>query len=225
MKILDLCCGLGGATRAFKDRGHEVFTVDIEPKYHPTLCKDIRDVWPNELPDADFIWASPPCNFFSVASVPHYMNVDCPDLNCETCFFVGRTNKKKFPAPEQVEGIEIAMACKLLIRSKNPRFWVIENPTAMMRHILGLPTVTTFFASWEDNTHKKPTDLWGKLPPMTWPQPKNWIPSPRGSKHPDTEITIPYGLSLALCIAIENEMSGQKPPLTLEGFAQTMTEV
>lgn len=44
MKVLDLFSGLGGWSAAFKDRGHNVLTVDIEPKFNPDYCMNIMDV-------------------------------------------------------------------------------------------------------------------------------------------------------------------------------------
>ena len=35
MLMLDLCCGLGGASRAMRERGWEVVTVDIVPEFNP----------------------------------------------------------------------------------------------------------------------------------------------------------------------------------------------
>jgi len=48
MRVLDLFSGLGGWSQAFKDRGHEVVTVDIAPKFAPIICKDIMELTPEE---------------------------------------------------------------------------------------------------------------------------------------------------------------------------------
>ena len=73
MKVLDLFSGLGGWSQAFKDRGHLVFTVDIEPKFKPNMTADILNLSAQDFPKVssgwDVILASPPCNAFSVASV------------------------------------------------------------------------------------------------------------------------------------------------------------
>lgn len=39
MRVLDLFSGLGGWSAAFRDRGHEVITLDIEPKFKPDIVK------------------------------------------------------------------------------------------------------------------------------------------------------------------------------------------
>jgi site-specific DNA-cytosine methylase len=70
MRVLDLFSGLGGWSAAFKERGHEVLTLDIEPKFKPDICKDILEVNSiDELGQFDVILASPPCEVFSIAAV------------------------------------------------------------------------------------------------------------------------------------------------------------
>ena len=44
MNVLDLFSGLGGWSAAFKDRGHAVTTLDIEPKFKPDIVKDILEI-------------------------------------------------------------------------------------------------------------------------------------------------------------------------------------
>ena len=86
----------------------------------------------------------------------------------------------------------------------NPRFYVIENPMAMLKHILGDCDHRTFFCIWLwpewMETHdykppKKPTDLWYLLPSFvddgplvepewSWPQliDGTWELAPRGTR-------------------------------------------
>ena len=187
---------MGGWSAAFKDRGHEVFTLDFEPKFNPDLCMDIHEARPSDFPpDPDVILASPPCNCFSTASLGHYW-VD------------GRPREHR-----TLEALAVVMKTLWLIRKLEPKYWAMENPRGMLRTVIGKPDITTFFASWGVDRYK-PTDLWGKLPRMTWPKPKNWVKSPRGSDMgthgmgPELAAMIPYGLSEALCQAIENELNG-----------------
>jgi hypothetical protein len=60
----------------------------------------------------------------------------------------------------------------------------------------------------------KATDLWGVLPDVKWDKPKTWVKAPRGSrtgtqgiKDSALRAKIPYGLSLAVCLACEREMT------------------
>lgn len=65
---LDLFCGAGGATRGLQKAGFHVVGIDIkpQPRYcgHKFIQADVFDVpfWG----DYDFIWASPPCQPFTV---------------------------------------------------------------------------------------------------------------------------------------------------------------
>ena len=51
--------------RSLGTMGWEVFSLDIDPKAHPTLLKDILHVGRSGLPQhVDAVWASPLCTYF-----------------------------------------------------------------------------------------------------------------------------------------------------------------
>jgi hypothetical protein len=108
MLMLDLFSGLGGASRAMKERGWQVITLEIDPKFSPTLCMDISDYHPPGflIGDVDLVWASPPCQEFSKSSLP-------PSWACN------RTP----PCPD----VGLMLQAKRVIEETRPRFWVIEN--------------------------------------------------------------------------------------------------
>jgi site-specific DNA-cytosine methylase len=156
MNVLDLFSGLGGWSASFKDRNHKVITLDIEPKFNPTICKNILDVTAQDLKkygQFDIILASPPCNCFSVASIRYYW-------------------KNKRPNDKTKESIKLIGHTIKLILELYPSFWILENPRGMMRHVLGKPSVTTYYAAY-GLPYLKPTDLWGVLPNIEWNKPKN----------------------------------------------------
>ena len=67
---LDLFCGGGGACIGMQQAGFEVVGIDIKPhKNYPGhfIQADIHDL-PVSIDDFDLIWASPPCQLYSVAS-------------------------------------------------------------------------------------------------------------------------------------------------------------
>lgn len=99
--MLDLCAGLGGASRAMKQRGWRVVTLDYDPAFHCDITADVR-TWKYDGPRPDLIWASPPCDEFARESMPWSKTGNKPSM-------------------------ELVLACKRIIDEARPRFWVIEN--------------------------------------------------------------------------------------------------
>lgn len=101
MIMIDLCCGLKGASAAMKARGWHVLTLDNNPIFHPDILTDITG-WHYQGERPDLVWASPPCNEFSREYFPWNRTGKTPSLS-------------------------IYLACQLIIRETAPRFWIIEN--------------------------------------------------------------------------------------------------
>jgi len=99
---LDLCSGLGGASRAATELGWRVVTLDIDPGFKPSLVADVRAL-PLRPFAIDVLWASPPCQQFSRIGLP--------------CFFPNE------PEPD----LSIAYAVRDAIEYLRPRIWVVEN--------------------------------------------------------------------------------------------------
>jgi len=69
-QVIDLFCGLGGFSQAFEeDDSYEVTYVDIDEAFNPDIVADVLDLTWRDLPDADIILASPPCNAFTILRV------------------------------------------------------------------------------------------------------------------------------------------------------------
>ena len=67
MRLLELFSGTGSVGKPWREKEHEVISVDMDGRYHPTFQEDILK-WSYckcEVPDV--IWASVPCEQYSRA--------------------------------------------------------------------------------------------------------------------------------------------------------------
>ncbi len=107
LRVLELYSGTGSISTAFRRAGHEVISLDIDNRYAPTICTNILDWNFKTLPRGHFdaIWASPPCENYSIAR----SNAATPRdlLNADSC--VLRTQE--------------------IIEWYQPRYYFVENPT------------------------------------------------------------------------------------------------
>ena len=65
--LLELFSGTGSVGHPWREAGHRVFSVDICPRKAPDFCGDIRDWDYKDLDTPDVIWASVPCEQYSIA--------------------------------------------------------------------------------------------------------------------------------------------------------------
>lgn len=206
MKVIDLFAGEGNWSRAFLERGHQVFTVDIDPTFGTTLIADVRELSVSDFPfRPDIILASPPCERFSVATIGKHWTPP-PDNQPKT--------------KEAREALELVEHTVDLIASLGPRFWVLENPVGKLRSLEVMKPFErrTITQCQYGRPYMKPTDLWGGFPPSLELRPpcKKRSPchvsAPRGSKtgvqgrnRLETQ-AIPYALSLAVCLSAERDL-------------------
>lgn len=179
MRVLDLFSGLGGWAAPFREHGHEVLTLDIEPEFHTDITTDILKVTPEDMLSwfdglaPDLILASPPCETFSTMAMGK--NWYGPDR----------------PKTEKAElALSIVEYTMHLIHEVKPSYFVIENPRAMLRKMSvleGLDRETVWYCRY-GHPFAKPTDLWGGFPPAWTPRPQchngnpDHIAAPRGSR-------------------------------------------
>jgi len=207
VNVVDLFAGLGGGTQAFRDRGHHVWTTDIDPKFGCDLTADILDLGPEDFDQPRFIWASPPCEKFSIASG------------------FGAWGPGYDPTSDEAKfAIQLVEHAVYLIEVLNPKYFVIENPMGLLRKLDLIPyprqTITQCQYHRLDEpgpTRMKPTDLWGRFPASLrlFPPCKNGaachVRAPRGSQTGTQGMTavesgkIPYLLGMQFCLAAEYE--------------------
>ena len=176
MIIYDLCSVTGSATQAFKDAGHTVIRFELDDSFEANEHVDVGTLNAAELIAKygmpTFVWASPPCTAFSVASIGRHWNKD------------------KTPKSELAhKSISLVSRTLELIKNINPYAWLIENPRGMLRKqpimdYIDRHTIT--YCAYGD-TRMKPTDLWGYVPSWTPRQSCSngqpcHIAAPRGSR-------------------------------------------
>ena len=69
-RLLELCSGTGSVGRAFAARGWDVVSVDCDPRANASICCDLLELTAERCCSygpVDFVWASPPCTFYSIA--------------------------------------------------------------------------------------------------------------------------------------------------------------
>lgn len=223
MNVLDLFAGLGGWSAPFRERGHDVRTLDYDRRFDVDYCEDILTWDPASLPwRPDIVLASPDCTGFTVMNIGK--NWTRPDDD----------------PPHQPKTDSARMALRLVERTREllailqPDFFVLENPVDKLRK---LPVVAdlerrTVWYCHLGETHAKPTDLWGGFPPSLLLPPvchsrapshpdgcccQDHAAAPRGSATPGSvqgikgknadavRSEIPFELAMRVCLAAERD--------------------
>jgi len=143
--ILDLYAGKGGELRRkqIEGMGHKYTTLDIDPSFGCDITADIMTI--DDLGLYDFVWASVPCETWSVASIGHHWNKD---------------NTPKTKEAEYMVGLVIH-TLKLLNETAKIG-WVIENPRGKLRKMPFMQDFhrqTVTYCQYGEN-RMKPTDIW-----------------------------------------------------------------
>lgn len=203
MIIYDFYSGTGSSTQAFEDAGHTVIKIELDEQFEAHE-RDITSLNAAYLiakyGKPDFVWASPPCQKFSVASCSRYWYPD--------------GTPRDHSAGEALALVEHTIN---LIEALEPiKGFIIENPRGMLRKqklMAKLPRRTVTYCKYGD-IRMKPTDLWGYVEGWTHREPCKsgdtcHEAAPRGSrtgtqgiKGAKSRSMVPYELGLELLNAI-----------------------
>jgi hypothetical protein len=161
MKILELFAGSRSVGKQAELMGYEVYSSDINKYKNINYVSDILEFDTDKIPFIpNVIWASPPCTYFSVASIGKHWNID---------------NTPK--TDNAVLGVKIVQKTIDIIKhyqQLNPNLiYFVENPRGKLRKL----PVTDFFDKRHTVTYcqygdsrMKPTDIWTNS--------DKWIPRP-----------------------------------------------
>jgi hypothetical protein len=151
MKLLELFAGSRSVGKVAEQMGFEVYSSDINAFKDINYVSDILQFDTDKVPFIpDIIWASPPCTFFSVASIGKHWNID---------------NTPK--TDNAVLGVKIVQKTIDIIKhyqQLNPYLvYFVENPRGKLRKL----PVSDFFDKRHTvtycqygDTRMKPTDIW-----------------------------------------------------------------
>ena len=149
-------------------------TLDNEDQFNADFTMDIMDFDVSMLGDykPDIIWASPPCQKFSVASFSSH-------------WFPNRVPKNE----NTVKAMDMVKKTVKIIQELNPKYFYIENPRAMLRKLdlIPYPYATVTYCQYGFK-NMKPTDIWSNNSnwQMVAKSCKNGMschePAPRGAK-------------------------------------------
>jgi len=146
IKVLELFAGSRSIGNAAESLGFEVFSSDINNFEGIDYVVDILNFDTNKVPfKPDIIWASPPCTYFSVASIGKHWNED-------------HTPKSK----NALIGVSYVSKTLEIIKTLKPNKWYLENPRGKLRKlqvVKGLPRTTVWYCTYGDK-RAKPTDIW-----------------------------------------------------------------
>lgn len=179
LRVLELFAGTRSIGKEFEKRGHIVYSVELD-RQHENIdwYGDIGVITPKDIIERmgglpDIIWASPPCEKFSVAAIGKH--------------WIKGTNLPK--TEDTKEALALLERTVKLIKELNPKYFFIENPRGKMRKmdcIQEFDRYTVTYCQYGDE-RMKPTDIWTNHPkPNFKPMCKNGDPchvkAPRGSK-------------------------------------------
>jgi len=145
IKMLDVCCGMGGASEGFAKEGFDVTGIDIEDApnrltyQYNFIQGDIKKLNGCDFRGFDVIWGSPPCRDFSQLGVMF--------------------GKKWRNPPNPENGIKTIRAFLNFVEEAKPTYWIMENVALCKKYFKDIkPRAETYI------THGKRHVFYGNFP-------------------------------------------------------------
>lgn len=178
MYTIELFAGTKSFSQVASLHGAITFTSDYDETFNTDYSVDIMKFDISQVTfKPDVVWASPPCETFSVASLGHH--------------WTGGKGAYEPKTQACIDGIERVKKTLEIIKELKPKYWIIENPRGVLRKMPfmnteGIYRYTVTYCQYGD-TRMKPTDLWSNVPDLVFkPMCKNGMPchvsAPRGSR-------------------------------------------
>ena len=153
MKVLELFSGFEGISNAFREKGHECFTIDWDTRFPSSMHCDISKLKLEDLPEEwrhpDVVFIGTDCTTYSVAAISKHRR-----KNKETGNLDPISDKAKFAD-------DMNRHVKELIKEMNPKVQIWENPMGAFRKmdfVSDLILNTTTYCKY-GFTYRKQTDF------------------------------------------------------------------
>ena len=161
MRLLDLFSGTGSVAMKAREMGYETTSLDIVDG--ADICCDIMK-WDYKVYDKgyfDIIWASPPCDTFSIRRRS----------------IIGRNGHTKESILNDLieRGLPLLFKTREIIEYLNPKLWFIENPqTGLMKNYFEseIKFYDVDYCKYTDWGYRKRTRIWygGEIEPKFIPR-------------------------------------------------------
>lgn len=157
LKVLELFSGTECLSNAFRERGHECFTVDYDEQFPSSLHKDISKLTTEEIIEKfgypDIIFLGIDCTSYSVAAISKHRRKNERTGNLD-------------PISEYAKFCDnMAVHCRKLIKELNPKIQIWENPRGALRKMWFMQDLicqTTSYCQY-GMTYMKPTDFFSNI--------------------------------------------------------------
>lgn len=181
LRVFHAYSGLDSWGVPFRDHGHQVITLDFNPAFGADLTMDIREfakdpqryldevaikkgwIQPGEHWLVEIYCLGPDCKGLSVAALGKNWRLS------KDAGYIMKTDSARNSVELVVIGLDLVPVLK-------PKFWILENPRAILRKIGYRTGVGKFervgvtYCAY-GMPYQKPTDVWGTFPPSWKPRP------------------------------------------------------